>query len=93
MNKSQLISEVSDESGFSKVDTEKFIAGFISVLEKVLSSGEEIVITGFGSFRVSERKARTARNFKTKESINVPASNTVKFKAGKNLKDVINKKR
>lgn len=93
MNKSELISTVSDEGGFTKVDTEKFIGTFIKVLEKALADGEEIVITGFGSFRVAERKARTARDFRTQQSMNVPPSNTVRFKVGKNLKEAINKNR
>ncbi len=55
-----------------------------------MQKGEDISLIGFGTFSVAERAARTARNFRTKEIIDVPASKTVKFKVGKLLKDAVN---
>lgn len=62
---------------------------FIGKVKESFSRGENINLVGFGNFEIAKRAARQARNFKTKEIINVPASKTVKFKPGKGLKDAV----
>lgn len=68
---------------------EKTINAFIEVVTESMAKGNDINLIGFGTFSVAKRAARIARNFKTKEIINVPASKTVKFKIGKKLKDAV----
>lgn len=90
MNKSELITAMAEESGLTKVDTEKALNAFLSQVEKALKTGEKVQLTGFGSFEVKERAARTGRNPKTKEAISIPAGKAPVFKAGKALKDAVN---
>ncbi len=90
MNKSELVKAISEESGSTMKDAEKFLNAFIEIVTESMKNGEDIALIGFGTFSVAERTARTARNFRTKEIIDVPASKTVKFKVGKNLKDAVN---
>lgn len=89
MNKSDLITSMSAESGLSKADTEKALNAFLSQVEKALSAGDSVHLTGFGCFEVKERAARTGRNPKTNEAITIPAGKAPVFKAGKTLKDAI----
>lgn len=90
MNKSELITAMAEESGLTKVDTEKALNAFLSQVEKALKTGEKVQLTGFGSFEVKERAARTGRNPQTKEAISIPAGKAPVFKAGKALKDAVN---
>ena len=89
MNKGELIKEISEKSGITAKDTEKIINAFVEVVTESMTKGNDINLIGFGTFSVAKRAARIARNFKTKEIINVPASKTVKFKIGKKLKDAV----
>ncbi len=89
MNKSELVKAISEESGSTMKDAEKFLNAFIEIVTESMKNGEDIALIGFGTFSVADRAARTARNFKTKEIINVPASKTVKFRIGKSLKDAV----
>ena len=89
MNKTELIKGISEKSGLRIKDTENFLNSFIGTVTEAMSKGEDVVIIGFGTFSVAERAARTARNFRTNELIDVPASKTVKFKVGKGLKDSV----
>ena len=89
MNKGELIKEISEKSGITAKDTEKTINAFVEVVTESMARGNDINLIGFGTFSVAKRAARIARNFKTKELINVPASKTVKFKIGKKLKDAV----
>jgi DNA-binding protein HU-beta len=70
-------------------DGEEFLQAFVEVVEKALAEGDDVALVGFGTFSVAERSARIGRNFKTGKAIQVPASKTVKFKPGKNLKDAV----
>ncbi len=90
MNKSELVKAISEKSGSTVKDTEKFLNAFIETVTESMKKGDDVALVGFGTFSVAERAARTARNFRTKEIIDVPASKTVKFKVGKNLKDAVN---
>ena len=89
MNKSDLIDSISQESGLSKVDVAKSLDAYINTVTKVLQDGDQIVIPGFGTFSVSNRAARTGRNPRTGEAIEIAASRVPKFKPGKGLKDAL----
>jgi len=90
MNKTELVSAIADESGLSKKDAEKALKAFTSVVEDELKKGEKIQLVGFGTFEVSERAARTGKNPRTGEEIEIAAARTPKFKAGRALKDALN---
>ncbi|MDQ6951618.1 MAG: HU family DNA-binding protein [Mariprofundales bacterium] len=90
MNKADLVNIVSAEAGLSKADASKAVDAVISGIAGALSSGDSVALVGFGSFVVSERAARTARNPRTGEAIEVGPSKGVRFKAGKALKDAVN---
>lgn len=89
MNKKEIIEKIADESGLTQKDAVKFLDSFVSVVTKTLKQGEDVMIIGFGQFTVAERAARQARNFKTGNTIDVPASKVVKFKTGKGLKEAV----
>lgn len=90
MNKTELISAMSEKSDLSKKDVAAAVEAFVEVVTEELKKGEKIQLVGFGTFEVSKRAARTGRNPQTKETIEIPASNAPKFKAGKALKDAVN---
>ena len=90
VNKNELISDVAERSGLSKVDAGKALDGMISSIEAALKSGDDVRIVGFGTFSVSNRAATTGRNPRTGEAISIPASKQPKFKAGAPLKAVVN---
>lgn len=89
MNKPELMKAIAKSSNLTIKDVEKYFESFVKVLKETLRKGESIELIGFGAFLVVERSTRTARNFRTGESIEVPACKVVKFKAGKNLKEAI----
>ena len=91
MNKTELIAEVAKKCGLSKKDAEKALNAFVDVVTETLSKGDKVQVVGFGSFEVKERPARTARNPRTGEEIEIGASKAPVFKAGKALKDTVNK--
>ncbi len=91
MNKSELISAIAEKSGVTKTDAAKVIDATTNTITKVLSAGDSVIITGFGSFVVRDRAARTGRNPQTGAEIQIKASKTPAFKAGKLLKDSVNK--
>ena len=90
MNKNDLISSVSADSGLSKADATKAVDAVFDSIEKSLTSGNEVRLVGFGTFSVTDRKASTGRNPRTGESIQIPASKQPRFKAGKGLKEAVN---
>ena len=89
MNKTELVAAMAETSGLSKKDCETALNAFASEVEKALKSGDKVQLVGFGSYEVKTRAARTGRNPKTKEPIEIPASKAPVFKAGKALKDAI----
>ena len=89
MNKTELIAAVAEKAELSKKDAEKAVKAFTDVVSEELNGGR-IQVVGFGTFEVSERAAREGRNPKSGEVMNIPASKTPKFKAGKALKDMVN---
>ena len=90
MNKKELIKAIADRTGLSLKDTEKTIDGFVDVATGNLRAGKEVKLPGFGNFQVVQRAARQARNPHTGGMISVAAKKAMKFKASKNLKDLIN---
>ena len=91
MNKAELVAAIAEKTELSKKDSEKALKAFIDVVTEELTKGEKIQLVGFGTFEVSERAAREGRNPQTGETMKIAASKAPKFKAGKALKDVINK--
>ena len=91
MNKTDLIQSLASKTGLTKKDTETFLNAFIEVVTESLVKGDKVQLVGFGSFEVRKRAARKGRNPQTKEEIKIPASKAPIFKAGKVLKDLINK--
>lgn len=91
MNKAELVSAVAEKAALSKKDAEAAVKAFTDVIAEELQKGEKIQLVGFGTFEVAQREARTGRNPQTKEEITIPASKSPKFKAGKALKDLVNK--
>ena len=91
MNKAELIAAVAEKSGLSKKDTEAAVTAALDVITAALKDGDKVQLVGFGSFEVKSRAARTGRNPKTKEAIEIPASKVPVFKAGKALKDIVAK--
>lgn len=91
MNKTELTAALAEKTGSNKKDAEKAINAFVDVVTEALANGEKIQIVGFGSFEVKTREARTARNPRTGEEIKIEASKAPAFKAGKALKDSVNK--
>ena len=92
MNKAELIAEVAAKTGLSKKDTEKAVNAALDTVTASLEKGEKVSLVGFGVFDVKEREARMGRNPRTKEEIPIPASRVPQFKAGKALKEAIDKK-
>ena len=91
MNKTELIAAIAEKTELSKKDAEKALKAFIDVVSDELKAGNKIQLVGFGTFEVAERAAREGRNPKTGEAMTIAASKTPKFKAGKALKDEVNK--
>lgn len=92
MNKSDLIAAMAAKTGSTKKDAEATLNAFVDVVTESLVKGEKVQLVGFGSFEVRKRAARKGRNPRTKEEIKIPASKAPVFKAGKALKDLVNKK-
>ncbi|MCE2473420.1 MAG: HU family DNA-binding protein [Anaerolineae bacterium] len=90
MNKAELISAIADGSGLSKADAGKALDAFVSSVSGALANGERISLVGFGSWSVDKRNARTGRNPRTGEEIQIAAKNVVKFKPGAGLSDAVN---
>ena len=91
MNKAELVQAMSTKSDVTKKVAEAQLEAFIDVVTSSLKKGEKVQLVGFGSFEVRKRAARKGRNPQTKEEIKIPASKAPVFKAGKALKDVVNK--
>ena len=92
MNKAELIAQVAVKTGLSKKDSEKAVNAALSTIAASLEAGEKVQLVGFGVFDVKERGSRMGRNPKTKKEIEIPASRVPQFKAGKALKEAVDKK-
>ena len=94
MNKSDLVDALADATGMTKADAARAVDAMFSpdggVIAKALKGGKRVQITGFGTFESKHRKARQGRNPRTGQTIQIAATNTPGFRAGKGLKDAIN---
>lgn len=89
MNKSQLVEAISKKVKGTKADAEKALKAFLEIAKGELKKGGTIQLIGFGTFKVTKRKARKGRNPKTGQVINIPAAKVPKFVAGQALKDAV----
>ena len=87
MNKSEFIAAVAEKSGLSKKDCEAVLDAFIRVIENAFRQEDKVQLVGFGSFEVRARSARTGRNPRTNEPVEIPAAKVPVFKPGKTLKE------
>jgi len=91
LNKAELVSAVAEKADMSKKDAEKAVKAVFEVIEESLAQSEKVQLVGFGTFEVKDRAERTGRNPQTKETIMIPAAKVPGFKAGKALKDAVQK--
>jgi DNA-binding protein HU-beta len=89
MTKAELIANIGKEAKISKASAEKTLNAFTGSVTKALKKGDKLTLTGFGTFSVAKRKARTGRNPQTGKEIKIPATRVAKFKAGNLLKSTV----
>ncbi len=92
MNKAEFITHIADQYQCTKVEAEKTIDMFTSSVIDAMGQGKEISLVGFGNFSIGKVAARSGRNPRTGESLNIAAYNQPKFKVGQKLKDAVNQK-
>jgi DNA-binding protein HU-beta len=90
MNKQDLVAVVAEAGDMSKAKAGEVLDAVFEAIEKALKKKQDVRLVGFGTFSTSKRKAGKGRNPRTGEEIKIPASTTVRFKAGKGLKDAVN---
>lgn len=90
MNKSELINHIAASAGINKTQATAALQAVETGVIDTLANGGQVVLTGFGTFKVNDRAARTGRNPKTGEEIQIAATKVPTFKAGKGLKDAVN---
>ena len=90
MNKSDLIEAIAQAADISKAAAERALDGTVAAITSSLQKGNMVTLVGFGTFHVGDRKARSGRNPRTGETIQINASKVPKFRAGKALKDAVN---
>lgn len=91
--KADIITAIAEQAGISKKEASSAFDAFIGYIGDSCVRGERCAVPGLGSFAVSQRKAREGRNPRTNEKIQIPASKNVRFKAGKDLRDLMNTKK
>lgn len=89
MNKAELVNKVAERADITKRDAERVVTAVFDSIEEALVSGDKVQLVGFGTFEVRERAARTGRNPRTGEEIDIPATHVPTFKAGKALRDAV----
>ena len=89
MTKADLVLEVAKQTSLTKKESETIIKTIFGSISEALSSGDKVELRGFGSFRVRDRKSRQGRNPKTGDTVNVPAKKVPFFKAGKELRALV----
>ena len=92
MNKAELVAAVAAKTGDTKKNSEAAVNALVDVITASLKKGDKVQLVGFGTFEIRKRAARKGRNPQTKQEIKIPASKAPVFKAGKALKDLVNKK-
>lgn len=91
MNKAELINAIADETGLSKKDTEATINSFVNVVTNALENKDKVQLIGFGTFETRERAEKIGRNPQTGAELKIAAATVPAFKAGKALKEKVNK--
>ena len=91
MKKSEIIETIATIKGLTKADVTRVFEATFNLIKEELVKGNDVAVSGFGTFKKSERAARTGRNLQTGETIQISASKSVSFKASKALKDEMNK--
>lgn len=89
MNRNDIIDTIAKTASLTKKDAQAALDAFTDVITAALKKGEKVAITGFGSWETASRAARTARNPQTKQTVQIPACKTPKFRPGKNLKESV----
>ena len=89
MNKQELIAKIAKDTGSSKAGAAAAVESMLEGITRSLKKGDAITFVGFGTFKTSQRKARTARNPQTGAAIKIPKRRVVRFTAGKSLKDAV----
>ncbi len=89
MTKADLVVKIAEKSGLTKANAERALNAFLDAVEATLVAEGKLTLTGFGTFVVEQRKARTGRNPRTGQEIKIPATKVVKFRPGKLLKDAV----
>ncbi|MEA1867733.1 MAG: HU family DNA-binding protein [Thermodesulfobacteriota bacterium] len=89
MNKGQLVDRMAKSSGIFKTAADNALNGLIEAITDALNAGEKVTLVGFGTFSVTERKARTGRNPRTGKPMEIPAKKVVKFKPGTKLSESV----
>ena len=92
MNKSELVAAVAERTGIATKDADAAVAAVFETLQATIAKGDDVRLTGFGTFSVSHRMASKGRNPGTGAEVDIPARNVAKFTAGKSLKDAVNSK-
>ena len=92
MNKTELVAAIAEKAELSKKDSEKALKAFVDVVTAQLKKEQKVQLVGFGTFEISKRAAREGRNPQTGKTMKIDACKAPKFKAGKALKDAVNKK-
>lgn len=91
MKKSDMLAAIAEQANVTKADAEKVFNATFDLFKSELKKGEKVSVAGFGTFKISERAARDGRNPQTGETIHIAASKSVSFKAGTELKSIVNK--
>ena len=86
MNKAELVSAIADDSGLTKADAKRFVESFCDVVSNVVATGEKVSMVPFGSFSLKTKNARTCRNPKTGEPVEVPEKKVLAFTPSKTAK-------
>lgn len=90
MNKTELVSAIADNAGITKADASRALQALIETVTTAMSTGDSVSLTGFGTFTVAERAARTGRNPSNGKALEIAAKKVAKFKAGKGLSQAVN---
>jgi DNA-binding protein HU-beta len=90
MNKKELIDALANKTGNTKAETDRNVIALVEIISGALANGRKVTLSGFGSFKVHERAARTGRNPRTGEQLKIEAARVPVFKAGDTLKSALN---
>jgi len=90
MTQTELINKVAEEQGLSKAKSEKVLKAVLSTIKEAISKGEEVRLSGLGTFKIGQRSERKGRNPRTGEELTIPAKKVVRFVANKAVREAVN---